>query len=152
MRQVTHALLTRPPLSQITLLPERIQVKCFARLACVRHAASVHPEPGSNSRIKNLGLVFSDLMFVCAPHVLNEVSHEFRTVGASVCSESRINLLANSFPLYCVWHWTLDEVFHESSVKAVRPCRTSLSNDVLRKSSLQRNFQGLLSIVQLSRF
>ena len=24
----------------------------FARLACVRHAASVHPEPGSNSQIK----------------------------------------------------------------------------------------------------
>ena len=23
--------------------------KCFARLACVKHAASVHPEPGSNS-------------------------------------------------------------------------------------------------------
>ena len=26
----------------------------FARLACVRHAASVHPEPGSNSHIKVL--------------------------------------------------------------------------------------------------
>ena len=26
---------------------------CFVRLACVRHAASVHPEPGSNSQIKN---------------------------------------------------------------------------------------------------
>ena len=25
---------------------------CFVRLACVRHAASVHPEPGSNSRYK----------------------------------------------------------------------------------------------------
>ena len=25
---------------------------CFVRLACVRHAASVHPEPGSNSQIK----------------------------------------------------------------------------------------------------
>ncbi|WP_208906438.1 hypothetical protein, partial [Bacillus sp. B25(2016b)] len=24
----------------------------FARLACIRHAASVHPEPGSNSPIK----------------------------------------------------------------------------------------------------
>ena len=27
-------------------------VKCFVRLACVKHAASVHPEPGSNSHIK----------------------------------------------------------------------------------------------------
>ena len=26
--------------------------KCFARLACVKHAASVHPEPGSNSHVK----------------------------------------------------------------------------------------------------
>ena len=38
MRQVTHALLTRPPLSQITLQSEEIRAKCFARLACVRHA------------------------------------------------------------------------------------------------------------------
>ena len=27
----------------------RIRFKCFVRLACVKHAASVHPEPGSNS-------------------------------------------------------------------------------------------------------
>ena len=27
----------------------RICPKCFVRLACVKHAASVHPEPGSNS-------------------------------------------------------------------------------------------------------
>ena len=27
---------------------------CFVRLACVRHAASVHPEPGSNSHVKVL--------------------------------------------------------------------------------------------------
>ena len=55
MRQVTHALLTRPPLSQITFPPERIKAKCFARLACVRHAASVHPEPGSNSHVFTFG-------------------------------------------------------------------------------------------------
>ena len=33
-------------------ITRRINRKCFARLACVRHAASVHPEPGSNSQIK----------------------------------------------------------------------------------------------------
>ena len=54
MRQVAHALLTRPPLSQIPRHSEEIQSKCFARLACVKHAASVHPEPGSNSRLKIL--------------------------------------------------------------------------------------------------
>ena len=52
MRQVTHALLTRPPLSHRTIIPEGNQVKCFVRLACVKHAASVHPEPGSNSHKK----------------------------------------------------------------------------------------------------
>ena len=41
-RQVPHALLTRPPLNQ-GLLPSSV------RLACVRHAASVYSEPGSNS-------------------------------------------------------------------------------------------------------
>ena len=50
--QVTHALLTRPPLSHRSRHSEEIQDKRFVRLACVRHAASVHPEPGSNSQIK----------------------------------------------------------------------------------------------------
>ena len=52
MRQVTHALLTRPPLSHKQLQSEEICRKCFVRLACVKHAASVHPEPGSNSHKK----------------------------------------------------------------------------------------------------
>ena len=47
MRQVTHVLLTRPPLEYRSTL---------ARLACVRHAASVRPEPGSNSQFKSLNL------------------------------------------------------------------------------------------------
>ena len=46
--QVTHALLTRPPLSHPS------EEGCFVRLACVKHAASVHPEPGSNSHVKIL--------------------------------------------------------------------------------------------------
>ena len=43
-RQVAHALLTRPPLI-------RFRRSFTVRLECVMHAASVHPEPGSNSRI-----------------------------------------------------------------------------------------------------
>ncbi len=43
-RQVTYVLLTRSPL----YLPEGFRV----RLACVRHAASVRSEPGSNSPVK----------------------------------------------------------------------------------------------------
>ena len=50
--QITHALLTRPPLSSGQTLPEGIIRPSSARLACVRHAASVHPEPGSNSLLK----------------------------------------------------------------------------------------------------
>ena len=42
--QVTYVLLTRSPLDlgKQAFLP-------LVRLACIRHAASVHPEPGSNS-------------------------------------------------------------------------------------------------------
>ena len=47
-RQVAHALLTRPPLS-LPLFHPKIPRRSFVRLACVRHAASVRPEPGSNS-------------------------------------------------------------------------------------------------------
>ena len=43
---VTCPLLTRLPLRQDLGLPLG---SAFARLACVRHAASVHSEPGSNS-------------------------------------------------------------------------------------------------------
>src|SRR4030095_10717359 len=49
--QVAHVLLTRSPL----VYPRR---GLTARLACVRHAASVRPEPGSNSPLK----------FMCKPH------------------------------------------------------------------------------------
>ena len=42
--QVIHALLTRAPLS-----PE--QAPDHVRLACVKHAASVRSEPGSNSPV-----------------------------------------------------------------------------------------------------
>ena len=44
--QITHVLLTRSPL----VYPRR---SLTARLACVKHAASVRPEPGSNSPSKN---------------------------------------------------------------------------------------------------
>ena len=43
MGQVGHALLTRSPLSR----PEQAPADPV-RLACVKHAASVHPEPESN--------------------------------------------------------------------------------------------------------
>ena len=42
--QVTYVLLTRSPLDQTKQASFSL-----VRLACIRHAASVHPEPGSNS-------------------------------------------------------------------------------------------------------
>ena len=44
--QITHVLLTRSPL-------EYLRRDLSVRLACVKHAASVRPEPGSNSPNKN---------------------------------------------------------------------------------------------------
>ena len=46
-RQIAHALLTRPPLTR-----REQALSSSVRLACVRHAASVRPEPGSNSLSK----------------------------------------------------------------------------------------------------
>ena len=50
-RYVIHVLLTRPPLYSSS------EDNFRARLACVRHAASVRSEPGSNSPIK-LGFIY----------------------------------------------------------------------------------------------
>ena len=51
MGQVAYALLTRPPLSILNFI-RRLVPELLVQLACVRHAASVHPEPGSNSHKK----------------------------------------------------------------------------------------------------
>ena len=47
-RQVAHALLTRSPLS-LVIFHRGFCLLNPVRLACVKHAASVRPEPGSNS-------------------------------------------------------------------------------------------------------
>ena len=48
MRQIVYAVLTRAPVvSEVQALP------VTPRLACIRPAASVHPEPGSNSSSLN---------------------------------------------------------------------------------------------------
>ena len=50
-RQVAHALLTRSPLSSLGSFRKTF-FAIIVRLACVKHAASVRPEPGSNSQFK----------------------------------------------------------------------------------------------------
>src|SRR5262245_23236087 len=51
--QITHVLLTRAPLYSGDCSP------FLARLACVRHAASVDSEPGSNSQDNLMRLIVS---------------------------------------------------------------------------------------------
>ena len=55
LRQVAYVLLTRSPLSSKEQAPLH-----FVRLACIRHAASVHPEPGSNSPFDSFSCFNSD--------------------------------------------------------------------------------------------
>ena len=55
--QIAHALLTRPPLDYN--LPGRSPSNHIpVRLACVKHAASVRPEPGSNSDVQSFSTPF----------------------------------------------------------------------------------------------
>ena len=53
--QVAHVLLTHPPLALLNSY-RSIPLTLLARLACIRHAASVRPEPGSNSHFLNVCL------------------------------------------------------------------------------------------------
>ena len=54
---------THPSATKLFKNPaEALNLNNFVRLACVKHAASVHPEPGSNSHIKKFFLsVLSDV-------------------------------------------------------------------------------------------
>ena len=70
-RQITHALLTRSPLYSGSYPPFR------ARLACVRHAASVDSEPGSNSRLNRLAK-HKRLKATHAADVLDHFSFELK--------------------------------------------------------------------------
>jgi hypothetical protein len=46
--QIAHVLLTRAPCAHSLYCYRKLRT----RLACVKHAASVRSEPGSNSRVK----------------------------------------------------------------------------------------------------
>ena len=83
--QVTHALLTRPPLSYPKIWPKSRQRVNSVRLACVKHAASVHPAPGSNSLKKSFwsGSKQAWLLFIryclgCICSILSEYSRKLK--------------------------------------------------------------------------
>ena len=83
-RQVAHALLTRPPLEsrkQASQIP--------ARLACVRHAASVRPEPGSNSRVKSC--IESRKCYLPSSKLISEL-----TVFLDMTRENHVRVLLDS--------------------------------------------------------
>ena len=84
-RQVAHALLTRPPLNYLCA-SRRINKSNSVRLECVMHAASVHPEPGSNSR-KNY----------------------FTSSPLGLVITFRVTLILNSFTLLSIYN-SLDEI------------------------------------------
>ena len=73
--QIVHALLTRPPLSIF-------RKTYFVRLACVRHAASVRPEPGSNSRLIFLLKITHSIIYLSLLFCLFFL---FRTLKGFLC-------------------------------------------------------------------
>ena len=62
--QIAHVLLTHPPLAS-NKSPRRDLWIQLARLACIRHAASVRPEPGSNSQFENWAFSICSRLFAC---------------------------------------------------------------------------------------
>jgi hypothetical protein len=68
--QVAHVLLTRSPL----VYPRR---GLTVRLACVKHAASVRPEPGSNSPLKSIqkSTLIESVLFVSTRLIADKKTH-----------------------------------------------------------------------------
>ena len=77
MRQVTHALLTRPPLGILKSI-RKLQSKYLVRLACVKHAASVYPEPGSNSHVQfSVQFCANAFLSVCVSYLKDFTVYRF---------------------------------------------------------------------------
>ena len=113
--QVAHVLLTHPPLALLTSY-RSIPLRLLARLACIRHAASVRPEPGSNSHFLMFVWMFahsfqdSHLGFICLrnwlrsfvlgslnPHIFAKTLFSFQ--GTTRCLLQRLKYLIRSCSL-----------------------------------------------------
>ena len=64
MSQVDYLRVTHPSATKLYIFHPKTSYIYFVRLACVRHAASVHPEPGSNSQLKFILQLFADFCVV----------------------------------------------------------------------------------------
>ena len=93
----------------------KLPLICFARLACVKHAASVHPEPGSNSlvivcpvKINSSCLIFPVLL----GFVLNSSRTQGRISFAFVLWIFRVCVLFNlQFSRFCAVVFLGDSLF-----------------------------------------
>ena len=114
--------------------------KCFARLACVKHAASVHPEPGSNSLKKfvqdqNLAwLIFYPVLFTLVLFFKNYILLNFQ--GYVTVQLSRFFVFRCSSATFTSYHvrFSLSRTFFNfflksfcslellSSISAAAPC------------------------------
>ena len=137
VRQVIHALLTRPPLSHRTIIPEGNQVKCFVRLACVKHAASVHPEPGSNSHKKFFPFQNQLANFNHSLIPNQKLTFLFSRYSSNLTASSSIFLITREYCFRLLW------------LSSLLFSRTHLNRELLRCS--QWIFQGYFT-VQLSKF
>ena len=137
VRQVIHALLTRPPLSHRTIIPEGNQVKCFVRLACVKHAASVHPEPGSNSHKKFFPFQNQLANFNHSLIPNQKLTFLFSRYSSNLTASSSIFLITREYCFRLLW------------LSSLLFSRTHLNCELLRCS--QWIFQGYFT-VQLSKF
>ena len=101
LRQVTHVLLTRPPLI-------RSRRNFIARLACVRHAASVRPEPGSNSQFKSL-ICYSLLKVIDWHFIYLNFCLIFKDQVFFTISRQLIHYI--NFKLFCQHFFLVDIIF-----------------------------------------
>ena len=84
MGQIAHALLTRPPL-ELSSSSRNLPISIPARLACVKHAASVRPEPGSNSYVQSIILIYCFLQDTRQSIPFSSANQAF-TLSESDCS------------------------------------------------------------------
>ena len=121
IRQVTHALLTRPPL-ETDQICRSFNEMLPVRLACVKHAASVHPEPGSNSLIK-CSLMHSrqPTSLVISRHYCLISFHSLECGSSILTNRTAIHTKFDfvSLSVHCVKNFRESYVFHCLVIKVV---------------------------------
>ena len=91
--QIVHALLTRPPLEHEPS-SRNLPFHVPARLACVKHAASVRPEPGSNSYVQSLSSTHRLLALSSPKPIAFTISSRRFTLSESDCCRRVVALFS----------------------------------------------------------